>query len=645
MNALVMDVALKATILLAAGSMAGAALRRAPAAVRHLLWTLTAAALLLLPALELLLPAWQVRALPAIVTNLRFTAGARASAETGTAALAPAGPVAARRGGAPAGTGKSRVDWIVLVWAVGAAAALARLLVGIAASLHLRRKAEPLGEAGGVAVLRSPRATMPMTVGIFRPAILLPSDAAGWTDERRRIVLAHELAHVRRRDCFVQLMARVAFGLYWFHPLAWWASRQLVREREHASDDLVLAAGFRASDYAAQLLDVARSFQPAGMLAAAGVAMARRSELEGRLLAILDSNLRRGVVSRGGALAAGVCALAVVLPLAAMRPAPQQAEAPREITAEMLQVGDVRLRTLAKAEMDAHLWENAEKLYLRALDLARERWGENSPEFAAALVDLAGAQRNVRGKYQEAMALYARALPIQEAALGPNHPDVATTLLQLGRDAAQRKQFEEAQQKYQRALDIRTSAFGPVEARVAEVLLALAKLTNEEALYQRALSAFNAAGQSTSETATALELYGRYLVEHDRGAEADPLQARAKLIREGRVEQIGSKRSRLSGAVRAVGIGNGMRAPKLTYKVEPAYTDEARAAKLHGAVILTIEVGTDGLAHNIQLKQGIGLGLDESAAEAVSRWTFQPATKDGQPVNVTATVEVNFKLL
>jgi TonB family protein len=91
-------------------------------------------------------------------------------------------------------------------------------------------------------------------------------------------------------------------------------------------------------------------------------------------------------------------------------------------------------------------------------------------------------------------------------------------------------------------------------------------------------------------------------------------------------------------------VGGGVRAPVLLSKVEPEYTEEARAAKYQGTVLVYIEVGPDGQAHNMKVIRSLGMGLDEKAIESVNRWKFRPGTKDGQPVTVQATIEVNFRL-
>jgi TonB family protein len=106
-----------------------------------------------------------------------------------------------------------------------------------------------------------------------------------------------------------------------------------------------------------------------------------------------------------------------------------------------------------------------------------------------------------------------------------------------------------------------------------------------------------------------------------------------------------------SGAVGPAGpgggvfrIAGGVSAPVLIRKVDPEYTEEARAAKYQGTVLLYAEIAPDGTATNIKVSRGLGLGLDEKAIQAVRQWKFKPGEKDGKPVTVAATIEVNFRL-
>ncbi len=91
--------------------------------------------------------------------------------------------------------------------------------------------------------------------------------------------------------------------------------------------------------------------------------------------------------------------------------------------------------------------------------------------------------------------------------------------------------------------------------------------------------------------------------------------------------------------------GNGVTKPELIHKVEPEYSEEARKAKLTGVVVLYIVVDPNGNAVTPRVMKSMGLGLDEKAMEAVKQWKFKPGFKDGKPVSVAATVEVNFRLL
>ncbi|MBZ5722734.1 MAG: energy transducer TonB [Acidobacteriia bacterium] len=91
-------------------------------------------------------------------------------------------------------------------------------------------------------------------------------------------------------------------------------------------------------------------------------------------------------------------------------------------------------------------------------------------------------------------------------------------------------------------------------------------------------------------------------------------------------------------------VGGGVSAPRVVYASSPEYSKEARKAKLQGTVVLWVVVGKDGRVRNIRVAQTLGMGLDEKAIEAVSKWRFVPGHKDGKPVPVQINVEVAFRL-
>src|SRR5262249_20125694 len=123
----------------------------------------------------------------------------------------------------------------------------------------------------------------PLTLGIFRKTILLSTAANEWSTDRRQLVLAHEMAHVRRHDGLGQLLCQVVCTLYWFHPLVWYAVHRMSIERERACDDYVLISlGGSAPDYADHLVQIARRLNGRfGLLASS---MAHPSQLKSRVV-------------------------------------------------------------------------------------------------------------------------------------------------------------------------------------------------------------------------------------------------------------------------------------------------------------------------------------------------------------------------
>jgi TonB family protein len=658
--------ALKSTLVLGAAWLVAWLLRGRSAAARHMVWTAAAAALVALPMLSVALPAlhipWANAVLPADA-GIVFHATAGTAAETRGAAAA--GRAAAGRAAA---TNAPEWRWngkeaLLLLWIAGIAAGFMQMLAACAMLWRMRRAARVspdqqaadqlarhLGIEHPVRVLEMP-AGMPMTFGVLRPTVLLPQEARGWSQERRRVVLLHELAHVLRGDAATHLLARAALALHWWNPLAWTAWREFLKERERATDDLVLGAGAAASDYAGHLLEIARTMQARPASAAAGVAMARRSQLEGRLLAILDGRTARGQQGLAATMVAAVLAIALMAPLAAVR-AQSQAEqnAPPAVDvvfrAASAQKNHEILDQAAVSYEQLRKFAEAQKLREASLAMVERQSGPLSKDYAIALVKLGDLARK-RHAYDESTEYYNKAL-----ALG-DRPEAFSALMNLGRDAWRGdvgglgggatipKDPAKALAFFQRARNVADNGndLGTAMTWMAIVRQADADGAAEaDSLYRGALAAEEA---DSAAQALTLDFYAQYLNLHDRAGEAAVLQTRARAIHKTRSEAMGPRQVAPSSVFR---VGNGTKAPSLVSKVEPEYSEEARAAKYMGTVLLKIVVDVDGKAKDIQVVNALGMGLDEQAVLAVKQWTFKPGEKDGAPVPVLAQIEINFKL-
>jgi beta-lactamase regulating signal transducer with metallopeptidase domain len=338
----------KVTIVLAGAALLSVLLRRRSAAARHFVWTLALAGIV---AVTVLLPFAPTVAVPIprglIAADLVPVVPNASDATPGFGLKASEFRVASGRADHGASILPGRVPGYdasplslgavgALAWLVGGLLVLSWYAFGHAGLARLSRRATPVddrewlslladaaartGVSQAVRLLCSPAVGAPVTWGMRRPVIVLPMDASSWSPERRTVVLFHELSHIARRDYLVQLMSSLACAIYWFHPAIWGAARRLRGESERACDDHVLASGTAAPDYAAHLLSVARGSRALRLRGAVAVGMARRSTLEGRLLAMLDETIARHPLS-WRARAVGVSALGMLLlPMAGLQP-------------------------------------------------------------------------------------------------------------------------------------------------------------------------------------------------------------------------------------------------------------------------------------------------------------------------------------
>jgi TonB family protein len=295
---------IKASLLLAVVYCLMYFMRRRPSAERHMIWVLAIYCAALLPALTMALPSWQPRMAGSVAASLP-----RLLKETG---LSVAGGNVNVQALGIEPNASILLRSLRVVWFAGSFVTLILLLRGYGRLKRVAMRARSLdgwewrgmvsdlsaalGLSRGVELKLGDHSAMPMTWGFLRPKMLLPDSSKDWTSQRRRMVLAHELAHVRRADWVIQLLAELSCVVYWFNPLFWVARNRLNFESERACDDAVLNLGFEGQDYATHLVEIARAMKKKNPVWLPALAMAQKFSLETRLIAILNRTPdRRGL--------------------------------------------------------------------------------------------------------------------------------------------------------------------------------------------------------------------------------------------------------------------------------------------------------------------------------------------------------------
>ena len=368
------DISIRATVAAVLVGGALAACRVRAGTVRHASWTAVLVAMLFMPALVRTVPAIAVPMWPAVPAQPLSIDGGRREASTEPAhrGSTDSAPGSVDRS---FGTDSSnpplepaivaprapRVSWLLVTLALyelGVVVMLVRFFVGwwgaarIAASADSLASSERLAIAHrrNVAVRESRAITVPVTVGVIRCTVLLPSGWSDWSHEKLRAVLAHEIAHVKRRDPLVVFTAQLNCCLFWFHPLSWFLERTLAATAEQAADEEAMAMLGDRTAYAGILLEMARAVAPrGGRVARLGVGIDGSGLLKHRIACALSDPGPRRVSAVRKAMVAVSCVSAILVAVACRPSATSSGE-------------------------DAALEQRDRVLHLRVLQVAESQW-------------------------------------------------------------------------------------------------------------------------------------------------------------------------------------------------------------------------------------------------------------------------------
>jgi TonB family protein len=589
-----------------------------------------------------------------------------------------------------------RINWPLILYLCGAGLLLARSLYG---ALRLRRimaaasrervseapaLAAALGIGASAVELRSSAAVhVPFTAGVLRHVILLPADWREWPQAKLSSVLAHELAHVARRDWLAARLASLNRVIFWFHPLAWWLERKLASLAEESADQTALAVVGDTRSYAGAILDFALAMQGKRLRSMEATAMARSTRVGRRVERILSTrHSSAATLTSGAAIATVLCALPLVLAAAALKPEPQapppsagvsafsqaQSAAADEIARleERLRANPFDIEARMKLLFTYSRENNAEAMARHAAFLV-----DNQPEESGAVI----ATQMLAGKANPGMADPQRseqelqrlaAVWRRHASERSNQAIVlsnAAQVLQMARDhfgaedyLQRARRLEPSNPRYLRQLAAlyAVALLNPgaetfatrVKAELdttpdAELLLAVA-----EALAPTPLGApayFKTPEQqrdyveSTKRRAAMAEKYLQRA--QSLGAAGD----RAGPLRQRIAAALASKPEVNPEAPRRIAVGGGVQDRMLVEKVEPVYPPQAKEARIQGTVRFTAVIDTGGHVRNLTLVSGHPL-LVEAAQQAVQQWRYKPTLLNGEPVEVVTQIDVHFTL-
>ncbi|HVL68714.1 MAG TPA: M56 family metallopeptidase [Vicinamibacterales bacterium] len=570
-------------IVAAAATAAHAALRLHAPSLSYIYWRVVLGLCLALPWVQ----SWSRPVADALPAAAAVAAGEVAmEASTGAAAAAP-----------------STVDWLGFAAGVillGIVARASWLALSLAQLHRLRSAGRPAGPGEGyeeiqqalgtsAAIRYVPDLAMPVTFGLRRPVVLLPTSISEQAEEFRRAIATHELLHVQRRDWLWHLFEEAVRAILWFNPAIWWIVSRIDLAREGTVDEMAVLVIGRRRTYIEALLTFANDD---GAVPAA--AFARRRHLFQRIQSL----------AKGAAMSSTrIATAAAVLPLA-LAGAGLYGTTTFPLTARTVQQG------AGPVEQRAHA-------------VGPENPFPRRTHYQAPVMppDVSGS--GVRGSIILRVTVDGAGVPVEVRR-------VSYTI--GGRDDGTQ-------------WSVAGTFGGELDARLKERLSAERIQVALRAAESLAVAAEYAIGHWRYEPPTlAPTVFGVTVLFREDGETSALHQSGTNSA------QAGAARSQTAAAplvsasgLAPVRVGGTVKTPVKIRDVRPLYPPEARAANVQGMVILEALIGVDGSVEQARVLRSIPL-LDDAAVDAVMQWRFTPTVMDGQAVPVIMTVTVNFTM-
>jgi beta-lactamase regulating signal transducer with metallopeptidase domain len=631
-------------------------MRRQSAALRHVVLTVALAGAALMPLLELTLPTLPVLEWPTAAPIVASSSSLSSVVVTTEAGSAP------RFVNATATF--SWVPVLLAIWCVGLIAVLGRLLRGLVHLARLESRSsviedgrwreladqlsEPLALGTRVTILRSPDPALLVTYGCWRPKLMVPADADAWSDERIQMALVHELAHVRRRDAMILLLAAVVCGLHWFNPLVWLCARRLRRESECACDDAVLRRGIEPTRYAALLLSVARGDLARRRPWITAPAIAYPSTLERRIAAMLHGQRNRAPVTRLAKALTAIIAGAIVMPLAAAGIAPAT-----ETGAAVMIGSDIGLVPVQDIAIDPTAVAAPAAIAARPpATVSQSQTGATPPSREDLL----------RQSRERSLSLFRRMRALEDTHDAPDTSSPAATAAPAA-----------AQDPGSITGTVLDQSGGALPGVAVQLIDPVAGLQVSRTVSD-ASGRFAIRDVSPGRYQITLSLAGFGTISNMVALEAGTMNARVITLPLGTLEEtitVGctqaggtDARGRPAGfwaraleafvptlsaqdvASRPVRVGGNIKAPLKLKDVRPVCPTVVPAG---GAMLRLIgRIGVDGLLHDVRRVESVSAGeisgeLTDSALEAVRQWVFTPTLLNGQPVDVNVSIRISYR--